>query len=328
MGRVVVVLWSGILRSGDLGCRKVMNTMRLSTPWETMLPILVAVVSFSHLTTTLSQSATSPPSPVSVRLKSSASPGDVLRIDIESSLDLAQIECSLLDQRLSLQPSATRKHWWALAGIDLETKPGKYAMSGVAQLEDGRQIQLSKSLSVLRKVFPVQRIRVKEKYVHLDTEDEQRAAEESKRLQELFRQTTPEKLWNGPYLAPVEGALTTGFGRRRIVNNQPRSPHSGVDLKATTGTPIRAANSGRVVLADNLFFSGNTMVLDHGLGLYTFYGHCSKTLVTLGTLVKRGDVIAEVGATGRVTGPHLHWACRLNQARVNPMDLTQKWMEE
>jgi murein DD-endopeptidase MepM/ murein hydrolase activator NlpD len=142
----------------------------------------------------------------------------------------------------------------------------------------------------------------------------------------LWRLVSPENLWLGPFLSPVNSELTSGFGRRRIVNNQPRSPHSGVDLKAETGTPIQAANAGRVVLAEDLFFSGNTVVLDHGLGLYTYYAHCSKILVKTGEIVRKGQRIAEVGATGRVTGPHLHWACRLNQARVNPLDLTRPWM--
>jgi murein DD-endopeptidase MepM/ murein hydrolase activator NlpD len=93
-------------------------------------------------------------------------------------------------------------------------------------------------------------------------------------------------------------------------------------------TPIKAANDGKVVLAEDLYFSGNTVVLDHGLGLYTYYGHCSTMAVKPGDSVARGQVIAEVGATGRVTGPHLHWACRLGEARVNPLELTKVWMAE
>jgi murein DD-endopeptidase MepM/ murein hydrolase activator NlpD len=123
-------------------------------------------------------------------------------------------------------------------------------------------------------------------------------------------------------MRPVSSKLTSGFGRRRIVNGEPRSPHSGVDLKATTGTPIRAANAGKVVMAKDLFFAGKTIILDHGLGLYTVYAHCSKMHAKLGDQVGLGEIIGEVGATGRVTGPHLHWACRINGARVNPLGLT------
>ncbi len=268
------------------------------------------------------------PAPVQVSFKEQAYPGGVVRVDLQSSRDIAQIECALSEQRLVFQPAAVKGQWTALAGIDLETKPGLYLVKGAVTFQDGRKVQFDKSLRVLHKSFPVQRIAVEEKYVTLAAEDQKRADEESKKLQALWKRATPEKLWQGQYLSPVEGALTSGFGRRRVVNNQPRSPHSGVDLKASTGTPIRAANFAKVALAEDLFFSGNTVVLDHGLGLYTFYAHCSKILVKAGTMVNKGDVIAEVGATGRVTGPHLHWACRLNEARVNPLDLTQTWMSQ
>lgn len=234
----------------------------------------------------------------------------------------------MAERPLRFHRTTSNRQWIALAGIDLETKPGVYSLKGVVTFQDGQTFRLEKSLRVLKKAFPVQRISVEEKYVTLAPEDQKRAEDESRKLQALWKQATPEKLWQGPYVSPVQGALTSGFGRRRIVNNQPRNPHSGVDLEASTGTPIRAANSGKVVLAEDLFFSGNTVVLDHGLGLYTYYAHCSKMLARAGAIVSRGDVIAEVGATGRVTGPHLHWACRLNEARVNPLDLTQAWMGE
>jgi murein DD-endopeptidase MepM/ murein hydrolase activator NlpD len=265
--------------------------------------------------------------PVRVSLKAYASPGEILRIGIKTSKSIGQVNLSLLDQKLTFQASPNREQWWTLVGIDLETKPGRYSLKGNVIFQDGKTIDLERSLNVSRKAFPVQRITVNEKYVTLDPKNERRAEEEAKRLQAIYKETTGEKLWQGRYLLPVEGALTSGFGRRRIVNSRPRSPHAGLDLEASTGTPIRAANAGRVVLAEDLFFSGNTVILDHGLGLYTLYAHCSKMLVTAGTMVNKGDVIAEVGATGRVTGPHLHWACRLNEARVNPMDLTQSWME-
>jgi murein DD-endopeptidase MepM/ murein hydrolase activator NlpD len=254
-------------------------------------------------------------------------PGDIVRIDIAAQ-NVERLDLAFIGRKVTVRSKANSGTWQALVGIDLETKPGLYALTGTATLPNGQSINLEKSIRILPKKFPVQRITVDEKYVTLDPEDAKRAAEESQKLGALWGTITPNKLWQGQFLYPVSSTLTSGFGRRRIVNDQPRSPHSGVDLKASTGTPIQAANVGHVVLAEDLFFSGNTVVLDHGLGLYTYYAHCSRILVTTGETVKKGQVIAEVGASGRVTGPHLHWACRLSQARVNPLALAEKWMAE
>lgn len=261
-------------------------------------------------------------------VKGRVSPGDILRIDVSASQDIARIDLSFLGQQLKASPRESSRRWQALLGVDLETRHGPYVVSGSVTLANGQSVELKRSIQVLPKRFPTQRITVDEKFVTLSPEDAKRAEEESQRLEAIWEMASPEKLWRGQFLSPVNSILTSGFGRRRIVNNQPRSPHSGVDLKAATGTPIRAANGGRVVLAGELFFSGNTVVLDHGLGLYTYYAHCSKVFVKEGETVKRGQTIAEVGATGRVTGPHLHWACRLNGARVNPLELTQSWLAE
>jgi murein DD-endopeptidase MepM/ murein hydrolase activator NlpD len=135
---------------------------------------------------------------------------------------------------------------------------------------------------------------------------------------------TPERLWDGPFRVPLDG-VTTGknFGRRRILNGEPRSPHTGVDFPAVKGTPVHATQAGRVALAQELYFSGNTVVLDHGLGIYTFYGHLDSIAVQEGETVKAGELLGEVGATGRVTGPHLHWGLTVERARVNPLELVQ-----
>ena len=210
---------------------------------------------------------------------------------------------------------------YAFVGVDLESKPTVYRLEARVELQGSKSVDIQASVRVLPKQFPVQKITVAEKYAQPSPEDQKRSAEETKRLESIWETVSPSRYWDGKFKIPLPSELTSGFGRRRVVNGQPRSPHSGVDLKASTGTPIHATNSGRVVLAEDLFFSGNTVVIDHGLGLYTYYGHCSKLLVQANDMVKSGQVIGEVGATGRVTGPHLHWACRLNEARVNPLDL-------
>ena len=255
-------------------------------------------------------------------------PGDVLRADLQVEKPVQAVSASLGSQEVAFRRPVGGVQWSGLVGIDLETKPGRYSLKATVTFVDGKTIELEQAFQVLPRTFPVQRIQVEEKYVTLDPKAEKRAEEEAKKLKAIWETSTPRKLWQGSFLSPVATQLTSGFGRRRIVNNQPRNPHSGVDLKATVGTPIKAANAGQVVLAENLYFSGNTVVLDHGLGLYTFYAHCSTMAVSPGDAVTRGQVIAKVGATGRVTGPHLHWACRLNEARVNPLKLTAVWMAE
>jgi hypothetical protein len=291
-----------------------------------LLPILILLGLPQPL---FSELAAKPVTAVRLSLqKAKVFPGDVLRVDLKTGKTVESLNLFFGSQKILFQTQAGVNEWMGLVGIDLEIKPGPYSLKGTVSFADGQTVELDQAFRVLPKAFPVQRIQVDEKYVTLDPKAEQRVGEESKKLREIWKVASPQKLWKGRFLSPVASPLTSGFGRRRIVNKQPRSPHSGVDLKATTGTPIKAANAGRVLLAEDLYFTGNTVVLDHGLGLYTYYAHCSTMAVKPGDPVARGQVIGQVGATGRVTGPHLHWACRLNEARVNPLELTKAWMTE
>jgi murein DD-endopeptidase MepM/ murein hydrolase activator NlpD len=173
----------------------------------------------------------------------------------------------------------------------------------------------------LPKEFPEERVEVDEEYVTPSAENVKRAEAETKRLEALWKTSSPVKLWQGSFIQPAKGKVTSPFGARRLLNDKPSSPHSGVDLAASAGAPVKAANAGQVVVADELFFSGNTVVIDHGLGLYTIYAHGSKLLVKEGQAVKKGQVIARVGSTGRTTGAHLHWGCRLHGAKVDALAL-------
>jgi len=147
-------------------------------------------------------------------------------------------------------------------------------------------------------------------------------AREKAGMDRLWEEWTPDRFWRAPFRLPLEGAPQgTGFGRRRVINGEPRAPHTGEDFSAPAGAPVLAANAGRVVLAGEQFFSGKSLVLDHGQGLYTMYFHLETILVGPGQRVASGDVVARVGSTGRVTGPHLHWGARLNGARIDPEEL-------
>ena len=120
---------------------------------------------------------------------------------------------------------------------------------------------------------------------------------------------------------PVPGEVISAFGKRSVYNGQPRSPHRGADFRGATGTPIRAPNAGKVVLASDLYYTGNTVILDHGLGLYSYFGHMSAISVEEGALVQTGEIVGKVGATGLVTGPHLHWTVCLVGVRIDPLSL-------
>ena len=129
----------------------------------------------------------------------------------------------------------------------------------------------------------------------------------------------PERLWKEPFVRPVPQAANSRFGTRSVYNGAARSPHGGADFLSPAGTPVKAPNAGRVAVARELYFTGNTVVIDHGLGLFSMLAHLSAIDVREGDLVTAGEVVGQVGATGRVTGPHLHWAVRAGGARVDPL---------
>lgn len=206
----------------------------------------------------------------------------------------------------------------ALVGIDLEGAPGKYDLTLTAKSSTDDSVTCTATVSVSQGRFRIERLKVAGNFVEVNPQDAQRAQAESKKVHEIYATITPERLWSGNFRLPLDGIYQgRNFGTRRVLNGQPRSPHTGVDFPAPKGTPVHAAQRGRVVLAEPLFFSGNTVVLDHGLGIYTFYGHLETISVHVGDLVSAGALLGKVGATGRVTGPHLHWGLVVNDARVN-----------
>ena len=212
----------------------------------------------------------------------------------------------------------------ALLGVDLEKAAGKYEFTVAAKLQGGEAVSCRAMVEVKEGHFATENLTVKKQFVEPNPEQEARAAEETKRLREIYDHVTPERLWDGPFRMPLDGDFKgSNFGKRRVLNGHPGSPHSGVDFPAPTGTPVHAAQKGRVVLAEELFFSGNTVIVDHGLGIYTFYCHFSEIDAKVGDEVVAGTVLGKVGATGRVTGPHLHWGLQVEHARVNALEIVR-----
>jgi len=207
----------------------------------------------------------------------------------------------------------------AVAGIDLEAKAGPTPWRVDVVDASGATRTVTGRLVVGSRQFPVQRLTLPKGQVDLDPETERRALAETARLRALYATLTPERLWRGRFVRPLGGeSKGEGFGSRRIINGQPRMPHSGLDYAAERGTPVVAANRGRVALVGDFFFPGRFVALDHGLGLYTLYMHLDRVDVPEGALVERGTTLGAVGSTGRATGPHLHFAAQAGPARVDP----------
>jgi murein DD-endopeptidase MepM/ murein hydrolase activator NlpD len=204
----------------------------------------------------------------------------------------------------------------ALLGIDLDAKPGSYDATISADGEQTRE-----PLTVGRHVFPTRRLTVNPDLVHPPPDQQARVEREAQHLHEIWDHPAPQRLWTTPFVRPVPDQANSAFGTRSVYNGEPRAPHSGADFLSPAGRPVKAPNAGRVVLADPQYFSGNTVIIDHGLGLFSTLMHLEEIDVKVGDVVTPGQVIGKVGATGRVTGPHLHWSVRLDNARVDPLSL-------
>ena len=217
--------------------------------------------------------------------------------------------------------NASRDSFKAVLGIDLLTEPGKYVLSVSVN-----GTMLSRIVTVVKKKYPVQKLTLPKDMVELSPENEARVEREQLKMAAIWPNETG-RVWDGNFVNPREGEIVTKFGVRRVINRIPKSPHSGVDIGAQEGDDVHAPNNGVAVLVDEQFFSGKSLVLDHGQGIYTMFFHLSKILVTPGQQVKKGEVIALVGSTGRSTGAHLHWGVRMQGARVDPLELIRLKLE-
>jgi murein DD-endopeptidase MepM/ murein hydrolase activator NlpD len=249
----------------------------------------------------------------------------LLLIKLKSTKPLAEVQGEWDGRSVRFwQEAGGENERRGLLGVDLEKAAGEYELKVTGQTAIGERISCNVMVAVRKGQFATEKLQVEKQFVEPSPEQVKRANEERQKLRDIFDRVTPERLWEGPFRIPLDGVTTgSNFGKRRILNGNPGSPHGGMDLPGTTGTPVHAAQRGRVALAEELFFSGNTVVVDHGLGIYTLYGHLSEINVKAGDALESGAVLGKVGATGRVTGPHLHWGLTVERARVNPLLLVK-----
>lgn len=221
-----------------------------------------------------------------------------------------------MDRPIYLVSDVEKTAWYGFFGVDLRAEPGNRPLT-VELATTGEKLQLD--ITIVKKDRGVRVLTLPKDMVELDQETLERAKKESQVMKEVLGASPFMPMWNGTFTRPLEGEVVGVFGTRSVINGMNRSPHSGVDLRADEGTPVRSIQSGKVVLVADHFFSGKSVVIDHGGTIQSMYFHLEKALVTEGEEVKGGQVIGLVGSTGRATGPHLHFGMRVNGARVDPL---------
>lgn len=272
--------------------------------------------------TALSAMRQEPPQGPVIGLKyRSLGPGEAIVATLENGKGVRRAIFHFRGRDYDLENADAEGRGLVFIGLDLGIPPGSYPLSVIVERSGGAREILRRDIVVEAKEFPSKKLWVKESFAVPPKAVEERIAREAELVAAVYSRITSRWLGHGDFMLPHDGKAFPNFGQRRIYNNKPRSTHSGVDIAAPMGAPIRAANAGKVVLASDLYLSGRTVIIDHGLGVFTSYGHMSKILVKRGADVAKGDILGKAGSTGRSTGPHLHWAARITDARVDPFSL-------
>jgi murein DD-endopeptidase MepM/ murein hydrolase activator NlpD len=225
------------------------------------------------------------------------------------------------DRELTFRHSASCDCWYALAGVDLNLKPGEYPLRLEGSEKDGAKASFAAQVAVSEKNYPTTKLSVPPKYIAPPKEVLARIQEEEEVKKSVFSRISPESFWSGRFAPPVSSSITAIFGSARTFNGVKKTHHLGLDFRAAVGTTVKATNSGVVVLARNLYYEGNCVVVDHGEGLLTLYMHLSEIAVKEGERVESGTILGKSGNTGRVNGPHLHFAARWQGLYVDPETL-------
>jgi len=241
------------------------------------------------------------------------------RIELDQPAD--SLQGTWLDHPLVFTRAQQGNTWYALAGIDVEQAPGTYPLQLAATDANGAELHASQQVDVLPGSYKTTTLHVEEKYVAPDAATLERIAADKAVKDAAFAHQISQPLWNGSFQSPVPFAPTDSFGTRRMFNGKLASIHRGTDFHAPSGTPVAAANDGVVIVAQGMFYEGNLVVIDHGQQFSTLYMHLSKIEVKVGDRVHKGQRLGLSGATGRVTGPHLHLGVRWQGMYVDAVKL-------
>jgi murein DD-endopeptidase MepM/ murein hydrolase activator NlpD len=248
--------------------------------------------------------------------------GSPVFLTVELSRVPVRVSGTWIDKTLTFFRSTDNpKIWYALAGADFATEAGSYPLKIIAVLPNGKRLTAEKLANIETKDFKAGAVEVPEKYVDPDATEQKQIARDGAMKRRAYEHLTPQPLWSGDFIKPVNGPATESFGESRVLNDEELSTHRGTDFEVKEGSPVLASNSGKVVLAKEMFYEGNCVIIDHGERFFTTYMHLSKIDVKLGETIKKGKQIGVSGATGRVTGPHMHLGVRWNGAYLDPIQV-------
>ncbi|HEX4945813.1 MAG TPA: M23 family metallopeptidase [Blastocatellia bacterium] len=239
----------------------------------------------------------------------------------QSATPLKSLEGSFLGKRVFFRFDPASNAWFGLAGVDYDTKPGNHDLVLTAVATNGQKDSFAQVVPVAKGYYRTSSLSVPPKFVDPDPADLARILRERDLKNEVLNRITNAPLWKGSFVAPASLGTTSEFGSQRTYNGKRQSVHQGLDYGAGTGTPIHAINSGKVILARDMYYEGNCVVIDHGQGLLSLYFHLSQFKTKEGDSVTKGQLIALSGGTGRATGPHLHLAVRWQGSYLNPATL-------
>ena len=282
------------------------------------------VVFVAVLLATTAPGAAVPVPPVAPTLEVRARawrPGEVLRVEwstLDASSDAGATVRAFAGSAPTYDLGNGRAQ--ALVGVDLDQQPGDYEVAFVSATG---QVLATRPVTIEPARFATRTLTVDPGFVNPPKAVLPRIQREATLMADVFARSAPERYWRGPVARPVPQAANSRFGSRSVFNGEARNPHTGTDFLSPAGTPIRAPLAGRIVVAQDLYFSGGSVIIDHGLGLFSQLVHMSRIDVKAGQMLASGDVVGLVGATGRVTGAHLHWGMRLGGARVDPLALLE-----
>jgi murein DD-endopeptidase MepM/ murein hydrolase activator NlpD len=230
----------------------------------------------------------------------------------------ASLQGDWFGHKVDFFPSGDKTVWYALAGADVEITPANYTLTIHATMPDGKSVSTTREIPIGPSTYEQVELHVTENFVAPDAATLKRIAADKEIKDRAFAESAPKPLWRGDFRLPVQSPPTDSFGTRRLFNGKLAGIHRGMDFRAAMGTPVHAANAGKVILARNLFYEGNCVVIDHGLQFMTVYMHLSKIEVAEGQTVQMHQLLGLSGATGRATGPHLHFAARWQGGYLDP----------